>query len=271
MIDSLILTVGFALLSWVFLVAPNIHLSGLSLLAKLVSVAYPLGDILLLAALIRLAVDSGRRTTSFYLLRASTVALLATDCAYNYALLAGNVQPSADLRRRLDRVPRAVGCGCAASVDAAARAADRGCAGAADRVRLGLLALACLIAPGIHFAQDIGSIDLLVVISASAGLFLLVVARMAGLVRQEERARLARRRFARPASCSLPPEAARTSTKQSWLPPANWSDRKPKYASSSGRTTAGGSQRRAAAGWDLPPEAADQLRQGASPPIPCSA
>ena len=33
-IDSLILTVGFALLSWVFLVAPNIHLSGLSLLAK---------------------------------------------------------------------------------------------------------------------------------------------------------------------------------------------------------------------------------------------
>ena len=58
-IDSLILTVGFALLSWVFLVAPNIHLSGLSLLAKLVSVAYPLGDILLLAALIRLAVDGG--------------------------------------------------------------------------------------------------------------------------------------------------------------------------------------------------------------------
>ena len=130
-IDSLILTVGFALLSWVFLVAPNIHLSGLSLLAKLVSVAYPLGDILLLAALIRLAVDGGRRTTSFYLLAASTVALLATDCAYNYALLARDLQPSADLRRRLDRVPRPVGCGCAASVDALARAADSGCAGAA--------------------------------------------------------------------------------------------------------------------------------------------
>ena len=88
-IDSLILTVGFALLSWVFLVAPNIHLSGLTLLAKLVSVAYPLGDILLLAALIRLAVDAGRRTPAFYLLAGSTVALLATDCAYNYALLAG--------------------------------------------------------------------------------------------------------------------------------------------------------------------------------------
>ena len=88
-IFALFITVGFALLSWVFLVAPNIHLSGLSLLAKLVSVAYPLGDILLLAAMIRLAVDAGRRTASFYLLVASTVALLATDCAYNYALLAG--------------------------------------------------------------------------------------------------------------------------------------------------------------------------------------
>ena len=59
-IDSLILTVGIALLSWVFLVAPNIHLSGLTLLEKGVSAAYPLGDILLLAAAIRLAVDNGQ-------------------------------------------------------------------------------------------------------------------------------------------------------------------------------------------------------------------
>ena len=49
-IDSLIITVGIALLSWVFLVAPNIHLSGLTMLEKAVSAAYPLGDILLLAA-----------------------------------------------------------------------------------------------------------------------------------------------------------------------------------------------------------------------------
>src|SRR3977135_1690847 len=61
-VDTLILTVGFALLSWVFLVAPNLHLSGLDFLAKAVSVAYPLGDILLLGALIRFAVQAGRRT-----------------------------------------------------------------------------------------------------------------------------------------------------------------------------------------------------------------
>jgi hypothetical protein len=59
LIDALILTIGLGLLSWVFLIAPNIHLTGLSLLANSVSVAYPLGDVLLLAAAIRLAVDAG--------------------------------------------------------------------------------------------------------------------------------------------------------------------------------------------------------------------
>ena len=88
-IDSLIITVGIALLSWVFLVAPNIHLSGLTVLEKAVSAAYPLGDILLLAAAIRLAVDNGKRAPAFYLLVGSIVSLLAVDSAYTYALLTG--------------------------------------------------------------------------------------------------------------------------------------------------------------------------------------
>src|SRR5207253_5004946 len=87
LIDAAILTIGVGLLSWVFLIAPNIHLSGLSWLAKSVSVAYPLGDVLLLAAVIRLAVDTGRRTLSFGLLVGSIVCLLVTDSAYNLALL----------------------------------------------------------------------------------------------------------------------------------------------------------------------------------------
>ena len=187
-IDSLILTVGIALLSWVFLVAPNIHLSGLSLLAKLVSVAYPLGDIFLLAAMIRLAVDSGMRAASFYLLVTSAVALLATDCAYNYALLAGTYHHQ--LVYDFGWIAYLVLWG-AAALHPSMQALERPAPEARIRLtrkRLALLALACLIAPTIHFVQDIGSIDLLVVIAASAGLFLLVVARMVDLVRQEERA-----------------------------------------------------------------------------------
>jgi diguanylate cyclase (GGDEF)-like protein/PAS domain S-box-containing protein len=54
-------------------------------------------------------------------------------------------------------------------------------------LRLTLLGSACLIAPGIRFAQSFHNPDVLVLIVASALLFLLVVARMAGLVRQEAR------------------------------------------------------------------------------------
>ena len=88
-IDALIITVGIALLSWVFLMAPYVHDATLSPLAKAVSIAYPLGDVLLLAAALRLAFDGGRRTASFGLLAASVGALLATDAGYGYALLDG--------------------------------------------------------------------------------------------------------------------------------------------------------------------------------------
>ena len=185
-IDALILTLGFALLSWVFLVAPNVHLSGLSPLAKGVSVAYPVGDVLLLAAAIRLAVDAGRRVPAFYLLVASIVSLLATDCAYNYALLVGSYNHQ--LIYDIGWIAYLVFWGAAAlhpsmrmleePVNADVRL---------TRTRLVLLALACLIAPSIRFVDELHNPDVMVIVIASAVLFLLVVARMAGLVRREER------------------------------------------------------------------------------------
>src|SRR4051812_11871151 len=54
-------------------------------------------------------------------------------------------------------------------------------------LRLTVLGAACLIAPGIRLAQSLDNPDVLVLIVASALLFLLVVVRMAGLVRQEAR------------------------------------------------------------------------------------
>jgi diguanylate cyclase (GGDEF)-like protein/PAS domain S-box-containing protein len=187
-IDSLILTVGFALLSWVFLVAPNIHLSGLTVLEKAVSAAYPLGDILLLAAAIRLAVDRGKRAPAFYLLVGSIVSLLAVDSAYTYALLtnAYNHELSYDLGWIVYYLLWG-----ACALHPSMRTLEEPAHDTRTRltpIRLGLLAGACLIAPGVRAWQAFGDTDKLVLISASAFLFLLVVARMAGLVRQEERA-----------------------------------------------------------------------------------
>jgi diguanylate cyclase (GGDEF)-like protein/PAS domain S-box-containing protein len=187
-IDSLILTVGVGLLSWVFLVAPNIHLSGLTLLEKSVSAAYPLGDILLLAAAIRLAVDTGKRAPAFYLLVGSIVSLLAVDSAYTFALLtdAYNHQLSYDV----GWIAYYLLWG-AAALHPSMRTLEEPALDSRTRLtplRLGLLAGACLIAPGVRFYQELGNPDTLVLIVASGLLFLLVVTRMAGLVRQEQRA-----------------------------------------------------------------------------------
>ena len=185
-IDSLILTVGFAALFWVFLIAPNVHLSGLGWLAKAVSVAYPVGDVLLLAAAIRLAVNSGRRVPAFYLLVASIVSLLATDCAYNYALLVGTFNHQ--LVYDVGWIAYLVLWG-AAALHPSMRALEEPVEPVTrlTRMRLLLLTLACLIAPGVRFWDELHNPDVLVVVAASGALFMLVVARMAGLVRHEER------------------------------------------------------------------------------------
>ena len=188
LIDSLILSIGISLLSWVFLIAPYIHLSDTTVLQKAVSMAYPLGDLLLLAAAIRLAMDAGRRQPAFYLLVSSIVCLLVTDSAYGYTQLTGAFTHQAILDVGWISYLLLWG---AAALHPSMRTLEEP---ADDRrvvltpARLGLLATACLIAPGILMVRDQHSPEVLVVLTASMLLFLLVVTRMAGLVRQEERA-----------------------------------------------------------------------------------
>jgi len=188
-IDSLIMTLGLALLSWVALIAPYLHDNSLSTVAKLVSVAYPLGDILLLAAAIRLAVDAGRRQPAFYLLASSIVALLATDFAYGLITLAGDYDGQVFLDVGWISFYLLWG---AAALHPSMGGLERPAPERVPKltpVRLALLTAASLIAPAIELTMQIGrrNIDLLVVIASSAVLFGLVVARMAGLVRQQER------------------------------------------------------------------------------------
>ena len=85
LIDALIIATGFGVLSLVFLIAPNVHTEELPLLARLVSAAYPVMDVLVLAAAARLVVGPGPRQTAFWLFTASLAVVLATDSAYVYA------------------------------------------------------------------------------------------------------------------------------------------------------------------------------------------
>jgi diguanylate cyclase (GGDEF)-like protein/PAS domain S-box-containing protein len=203
-IDSLIMTLGLALLSWVALIAPYLHDETMTLTAKLVSIAYPLGDILLLAAAIRLAVDSGKRQPAFYLLTSAIVALLVTDFAYGMVTLNGAYHGQVVLDVGWISFYLLWG---AAALHPSMRELEQP---APDRVprltplRLALLTVASLIAPVVEATQELrrGNLDLLVIIAASVVLFGLVVLRMAGLVRQQERS-VARERTLSGAGASL--------------------------------------------------------------------
>jgi diguanylate cyclase (GGDEF)-like protein/PAS domain S-box-containing protein len=90
LIDALTLTAGLALLSWTFLIRPYVNNPALTALQKTVAIAYPLGDVLMLALLIRLlAPGITRGLRSVQLLTVGAVAGLVSDTAYGAIQLYG--------------------------------------------------------------------------------------------------------------------------------------------------------------------------------------
>jgi diguanylate cyclase (GGDEF)-like protein/PAS domain S-box-containing protein len=188
-IDAAIMTVGLALPSWVWLIAPYVHDHSLTTVGRLVSVAYPMADVLLLAVAVRLALDGGQRRLSFHLMIASIVCLLGTDFLYGLMLMQGTYDHQVWLD--VGWIGFYLLWGAAALHPTMAEidepAVQSG--GVLTRFRLGLLAGASLIAPTIGIVDDLnnGDYDYAVVRAASIVLFALVVWRMAGLMRQQER------------------------------------------------------------------------------------
>jgi diguanylate cyclase (GGDEF)-like protein/PAS domain S-box-containing protein len=87
--DALTLTAGLALLSWTFLIQPYVHNPGLSGLQKSVAIAYPLGDVLLLALIARLLAPGRGRIRSVQLLTLGCVGVLVSDAAFGAIQLHG--------------------------------------------------------------------------------------------------------------------------------------------------------------------------------------
>jgi diguanylate cyclase (GGDEF)-like protein/PAS domain S-box-containing protein len=189
LIDAAILTLGMSLLSWILLITPYLHDPTLGLLPKSVSVAYPLGDIILLAATIRLLLDGGRRRPAFYLLSASVVALLATDFVYGVMTL--NESFHHQLLLDLGWLAFLLLWGTAALHPSMVELQEPTGTETAKLtpMRLALLTGASLIAPVCILLKELSrrDFDLLVIVAASIVLFCLVVARMVDLVRQQER------------------------------------------------------------------------------------
>jgi hypothetical protein len=89
-LDALIITSGCAVLSWIFLIHPYVHAKNITLFSEVVSIFYPLGDILVLGVLVRLVFGGGIRNPSVRLLSIGAVGLLVADCIYGWIQLHGS-------------------------------------------------------------------------------------------------------------------------------------------------------------------------------------
>lgn len=189
LVDALTLTAGLALLSWLFLIDPYARVEGLTWVQKAFSIAYPLGDILVLAMLLRLLAGRGGKSRSLMLLTAGTVGLLTADVAYGLIQLNGTWRTgtAVDLGWAV-----LYGAWAAAALDPTMRSLTQPVAWRAEAFtgRLGLLALASLIAPVILLTNGVRGVrsDVGVIGVFSAVLFLLVLYRLAGVVATHRRA-----------------------------------------------------------------------------------
>jgi diguanylate cyclase (GGDEF)-like protein/PAS domain S-box-containing protein len=207
LIDALTLTAGLALLSWTFLIRPYVHNPELSGVQKMVAIAYPLGDVLLLALLARLLAPgrAGRAANwSVELLALGTVACLLSDVAFGAIQLHG-----------MFRNGTIVDLGWAVFYSAwGASALHPSMAKLTDPVprqqvevspaRLAVLMLASLIAPIVLITALPGgsTADVSVIAVFSAVLYLLVLARLWDAAASHRRA-LNRERVVRRSGLSL--------------------------------------------------------------------
>ncbi|NUP53232.1 MAG: GGDEF domain-containing protein [Catenulispora sp.] len=99
LIDAVILTTAAALLLWVYIITPTVSERENTWFADAVSIAYPLGDVLLLAVTARLTTAGGLRGPAVRLLLLGVLGLTASDVAYALVRLYGSwhVGSAADL------------------------------------------------------------------------------------------------------------------------------------------------------------------------------
>jgi diguanylate cyclase (GGDEF)-like protein/PAS domain S-box-containing protein len=201
-LDALTVTTAVTLLAWTFAIGPYARGMDVTVGDQWTAVAFPVGDLLCVAAVIRLLTTSRRRSIAALLLAAGVLAMIIADIGANLAMVRGDV----GFLAAFDRVPLYLAVALAAlhpsmrvlTRPASAPPTDLG------RVRLAVLAVASLIGPVVLVLQFIdGSVPELPAVAGLSGLtFLLVLARMAGVM-ASHRLALARERGLRDASAAL--------------------------------------------------------------------
>ncbi|MEA2227680.1 MAG: hypothetical protein QOF04_1310, partial [Solirubrobacteraceae bacterium] len=188
LIDASIVTIGAAVVAWVFLIVPYTTDAALSAPGRLTAIAYVAGDLLLLGMAARLFLVPGAGSRGQLLLGGGLLVVLVTDALYAGVSLAG----TGPAERFID-VGWLAGYAlvAAAVLDPTIRALGEPAASPRAELsatRLAMLATAALLAPGTLAIQtlDGAAPDGLLIAGTSAAVFLLVILRMCGLVRRVE-------------------------------------------------------------------------------------
>ncbi|MFE0463088.1 aminotransferase class I/II-fold pyridoxal phosphate-dependent enzyme [Kitasatospora sp. NPDC058965] len=204
LLDALTLTSGMALLAWIYLIEPNTSQDGATWIQKAISIAYPLGDVLMLAMLARLIAIGHVRSPSVKLLTVGTLGILVSDVLYGLGQINNTWQVGTP--QDLGWVVFYAAWGLSAlhptMVGLTEPVPPR--RGGIPGRRVAVLALASLIAPGVLLYQALqGDVtDGGVIAVFSTVLFLLVLARLATLVGIHRRA-VTRERALRTSAASL--------------------------------------------------------------------
>ncbi|WP_244876661.1 GGDEF domain-containing protein [Winogradskya consettensis] len=192
LVDALTVTVGIGLLAWVYAIEPAWRDSaGGSPLSRLVTVAYPVADLALLALTILLLRSSGRRAP--FWIGVSLGGYLTGDCAWVLLFTLnsdwGQLWWTGRLINALYMLSLLVLALAAARPDFRDHGTGAAAVSRLSLPQLTLLTGAVLISPVLLVAQDIaGRVeDAIAIAIGSAIMFLLVVTRMAQLLKQAER------------------------------------------------------------------------------------
>ena len=188
LLDAASLTVVAAMLSWLYLIGPVARIDE-PFIARLVSVAYPVLDLVLLVFSLRLILVPSSRPMSFVLLSTSLLAIFTADSIYVIQQLlntyvSGNFLDGIWLAANLT-----LG---AAALHPTMATLDRRRPGPDVRigpVRLAILTTAALVAPATLVLQDAFHAlqDIPVIAAACAALCVFIIARLAGLLIDQRR------------------------------------------------------------------------------------
>jgi diguanylate cyclase (GGDEF)-like protein len=189
LLDAAVVSTALGLLSWTFLIRPIAAQYNTGALDQVVALAYPVGDVLLIAMIARLLAAPGGRSAPFWMLVIAQITRLTSDISFSVTsaigvdgislfdcgwLLTYVLTAAAALHPSMTRI----------SNPTAFREATL------KPPRLALLAAMSLLAPGVLAVQGLlepDSIDWAGVAAGSTTLFLLVLARMHGLLGQLQR------------------------------------------------------------------------------------